>query len=88
MHIDIWGPYHVPTYNNYKYFLTMVDDHSRSTWTHLMSCKSNTLQILQVFVQMVQNQYQTSIKILSSDNGLEFTSHEALAFYQSKGILH
>lgn len=26
VHVDLWGPYHVATHNNYKYFLTLVDD--------------------------------------------------------------
>lgn len=88
LHIDIWGLYHESTYNNYKYFVTMVDDYTRSTWTHLMSSKANTLQILMAFVCMVENQFQTSIKTIRSDNGLEFTSNEAKTFYQSKGIIH
>nr|XP_033515512.1 uncharacterized protein LOC117279972 [Nicotiana tomentosiformis] len=36
LHVDIWPPYHVTTYDNYKYFLTLVDDFSTSTWTHLL----------------------------------------------------
>lgn len=30
-HIDTWGPYKTPTYDGYKYFLTIVDDFSRGT---------------------------------------------------------
>ncbi|XP_019231650.1 PREDICTED: uncharacterized protein LOC109212458 [Nicotiana attenuata] len=31
IHIDTWGPYNTPTYKGEKYFLTVVDDFSRST---------------------------------------------------------
>nr|KYP46926.1 hypothetical protein KK1_031497 [Cajanus cajan] len=31
IHCDVWGPYRHPTYNSMKYFLTLVDDHSRYT---------------------------------------------------------
>ena len=31
LHVDLWGPYATPTYNGYKYFLTIVDDFSRAT---------------------------------------------------------
>lgn len=55
VHVDLWGPYHVATYDGYKYFITLVDDYSRVTWTHLLSCKSNILQIIRIFVTMVQN---------------------------------
>nr|XP_009788648.1 PREDICTED: uncharacterized protein LOC104236429 [Nicotiana sylvestris] len=43
---------------------------------------------VKAFVSMIENQFNTSIKIIRSDNGLEFTSHEASSFYQSKGIIH
>ena len=36
LHVDLWGPYHIPTHDGYHYFLTMVDDYSRSTWTQLL----------------------------------------------------
>ena len=26
IHIDMWGPYRVQTYNDYRYFMTIVDD--------------------------------------------------------------
>ncbi|KAL3346144.1 hypothetical protein AABB24_024872 [Solanum stoloniferum] len=88
LHLDLWGPYHMPTHDHYKYFLTIVDDHSRSTWVHLLSCKSNTLQVIKVFVKLIKTQFQTTIKAIRLDNGLEFTSKEAIFFYQSKGIVH
>ena len=31
LHLDLWGPYHMPTHDHYKYFLTIVDDFSRMT---------------------------------------------------------
>lgn len=31
VHIDVWGPYRVCTYNGFKYFLTLVDDCTRMT---------------------------------------------------------
>lgn len=32
LHIDIWGPYRVPTLSGHRYFLTVVDDHSKMIW--------------------------------------------------------
>uniref|UniRef100_A0A0V0GUF5 Putative ovule protein n=1 Tax=Solanum chacoense TaxID=4108 RepID=A0A0V0GUF5_SOLCH len=56
LHVDMWGPYHTITYNNFKYFITIVDDFNRSTWTHLLSSKSNALQSLKTFIAMIENQ--------------------------------
>ena len=36
IHVDIWGHYSTPSLNGSKYFLTIVDDFSRCTWTFLM----------------------------------------------------
>lgn len=36
VHIATWGPFSVPTIDGYRYFLTIVDDHSRTTWIYLM----------------------------------------------------
>ena len=73
LHIDLWGPYHTPTHDGYHYFLTMVDDYSRSTWTQLLRCKSNALQTIKAFTSFIENQFQTKLKVIRSDNGLEFT---------------
>ncbi|XP_051147040.1 uncharacterized protein LOC127262416 [Andrographis paniculata] len=40
IHVDIWGPYSQASLNGSRYFLTIVDDHSISTWTYLMKLKS------------------------------------------------
>ena len=89
IHIDLWGPYRVQTYNGYKYFMTIVDDYSRSTWTHLLSCKSNALSLIKAFVEMVQTQYHASVQTIRSDNAFELgSSHEATIFFLSKGIVH
>ncbi|CAA7024653.1 unnamed protein product [Microthlaspi erraticum] len=34
--VDVWGPYRLPASCGAVYFLTIVDDYSRSVWTHLM----------------------------------------------------
>ena len=88
LHVDIWGPYQTPTHENFKYFITLVDDFSKSTWTHLLSSKNNAFHILKDFVLMVENQFNTTIKTIRSDNGLEFTSNESTLFFQAKEIIH
>ena len=49
-HCDIWCPYMVPTIADHKYFLTIVDDCTRSTWVYLMKSKSKTRPHLQSFI--------------------------------------
>ena len=36
IHCDIWGSYRIPSYTRANYFLTIVDDFSRSVWVFLI----------------------------------------------------
>ena len=87
VHRDIWGPYNEASSCRAHYFLTIVDDISRATWVYLMINRAETSKLLQDFILMVQNQFGTSIKIIRSDNGSEFTSKTMQQFYEAHGIL-
>ncbi|XP_060212195.1 uncharacterized protein LOC132639793 [Lycium barbarum] len=84
LHLDMWGPYHIPTYDKFKYFLTLVDDFSRSTWTVLLRCKSNVLNTIKAFVTLTENQFATIIKTIGTDNGLKFVNKETTQYFQDK----
>lgn len=84
VHIDVWGPFSIPTHDGFRYFLTIVDDFSRATWVYLLKYKSDVITTFPVFVTMVETQFNRKVKRVRSDNApeLNFTS-----FFQSKGIL-
>ncbi|KAK9705495.1 hypothetical protein RND81_07G061300 [Saponaria officinalis] len=84
VHIDLWGPYKTPNISRAVYFLTLVDDHSRATWTHLLKDKlsDNGTEIVQsgcssLFAQkgIVQ---QTSIPRVPQQNGRVERKHRHL----------
>ena len=50
IHCDIWGPYSEPSSCEAFYFLTIVDDFSRTVWVYLMVKKSEVKSILKNFV--------------------------------------
>ena len=85
VHCDIWGPYSDPTVDGHKYFLTIIDDCTRSTWVYLMKSKSDTRSILQSFYTMIKTQFYKAIKIFRIDNGLEF---QMIEFFKTHGIIH
>ncbi|CAN1758881.1 Retrovirus-related Pol polyprotein from transposon RE1 [Linum perenne] len=85
VHMDIWGSYSVASVGGHRYFLTIVDDHSRYTWVHLIKSKSEVRGLIKDFVAMVKNQYNRVVKVFRTDNGLEFSIPE---FYASHGIEH
>ena len=85
IHCDVWGPYHVPTYNGKKFFLTIVDDHTRFTWTYLLSSKSEATNHVINFFAFVETQFGRAIKQFRSNNAKELALTK---FLQAKGVLH
>ena len=73
------------THDGFKYFLTIVDDATRSTWIYLMKSKADTRPLLISFYNMIVTQFHANIKIIRTDNAPEFFLKE---FYASKGIIH
>jgi len=88
LHVDVWGPYRVPTHDGKMYFLSLVDDHSRYTWLILLTSKSEVIVALRRFLVMIGNIFSASVKILRTDNGCEFFNSQVTEILQSLGILH
>ncbi|KAL0426174.1 UNVERIFIED_CONTAM: Retrovirus-related Pol polyprotein from transposon RE1 [Sesamum radiatum] len=88
IHVDIWGPYYQFSLSGCAYMLTIVDDFSRATWVFLMKHKSQSISILQNFYQMILTQFDKMIKVVRTDNGLEFLSEQCQSFFLTKGVIH
>ena len=88
LHIDIWGPYKIPSLTGARFFLTIVDDFSRATWTFLLHHKTDIFHIFSTFLTMVPTQFKTRVKTIHSDNGGEFLSTCFKTLHHSYGIIH
>ena len=53
VHVDIWGPYSVPSLNGSKYLLTNMDNYNKCTWVYLMKSKFDTSILTQNFFHVV-----------------------------------
>ena len=53
-----------------------------------MAHKSNAFPLLKAFVLFVKQQFGTHVKIIRSDNAMEFKATSAVEFYTAKGIIH
>ena len=74
--------------NKCKYFLTIVDDHSRVVWTYLMPSKIHTSSNIKTFCAYVKNHFNTTIKTIRTDNGTEFLNETLRSCFTTHGILH
>ena len=50
--------------------------------------KGEASKLLQNFVIIVKTQLERNVKIIRSDNGLEFISGPMKCFYEEKGTIH
>ncbi|XP_015167795.1 uncharacterized protein [Solanum tuberosum] len=76
IHADVWGPYRVCNPDGSRYFLTLVDDHSRMTWIFLLKLKSDVIVILKQLFALIKPQFSATVKVFRSDNGTEFFNSE------------
>ncbi|CAH9080868.1 unnamed protein product [Cuscuta epithymum] len=88
VHSDIWGASRVPTIKGKRWFVTIIDDHTRVTWVFLIKEKSEVEKVFRDFYAMVQTQFNTNIKMVRSDNGREYFSQTLNSFFAEKGIIH
>ena len=85
VHCDIWGPFHEPTVEGFRYFLTLVDDCSRATWVYLLKTKSDAKEVIPKFFTLVNTQFEAKIKNFRSNNAPEL---QFLDFFASLGVTH
>ena len=86
IHLDLWGPYRETAFCGSRYFLTIVDDHSRAVWLYLLSDKTMVSEQIHNFLTMIERQLSKKVKVIRSDNGTEFTCLSR--FFREQGILH
>ncbi|KAM2573952.1 hypothetical protein TB2_005960 [Malus domestica] len=87
VHSDIWGPTS-ESFDGYKYFITFVDDYSKTTWLYLLKSKSEVMEVFKDFHNLVKNHFSSQIKTLRSDNGTEYTSQVMTQYLSNNGIIH
>ncbi|KAL0285929.1 UNVERIFIED_CONTAM: Retrovirus-related Pol polyprotein from transposon RE2 [Sesamum angustifolium] len=88
VHSDIWGPCLFESLRGFRYFITFVDDYSRMTWDYLLKDRSQVPTIITSFYNEIYTQFSVNIRILRTDNVLEFVQKSVSDFCNSKGILH
>ena len=69
IHTDICGPLNIPCLSGEKYFITFIYDFSRYGYVYLIHEKSQTVDILEVYITEVERQLDRKVKIVRSDRG-------------------
>jgi hypothetical protein len=69
VHNDVFGPMLVPSLGKYVYYVSFIDDFLRNTWIYFLGKKSKVSEKFKQFKDLVENQVEKRIKVLSTDNG-------------------
>ncbi|KAM2621688.1 hypothetical protein TB2_026408 [Malus domestica] len=87
VHSDIWGPATLESFDGYRFFISFIDDFSRTTFVYLLKFKHEAFQCFKNFHNLVQNHFNSNIGILRSDNGSEYSSKIMTTYLSEHGIL-
>ena len=86
--MDLFGPTTYKFFGGNLYCLVIIDDYSRYTWTFFLEDKSKTMVIFKTFVKQAQNEFESSIVKVWSDNGTEFRNTQVEEFCNDISIKH
>ncbi|GJR58747.1 putative ribonuclease H-like domain-containing protein [Tanacetum coccineum] len=86
LHMDLFGLTSIKSINHASYCLVITDDCTRFSWVFFLGTKDETSGILQNFIRHIENQLNHRVKIIRSDNGIEFKNRDMLEFCGNKGI--
>ncbi|XP_060957927.1 retrovirus-related Pol polyprotein from transposon RE2 isoform X2 [Cannabis sativa] len=84
VHTDLWGPSHILSKENYRYYIVFIDDYSRFSWIFPLSIKSQAFETFIKFKSLVEKQFNLPIKAVQADGGGEFRPFER--FLADQGI--
>ena len=72
LHMDLFGPVNIMSISKKKYFLVIVDDFTRFSWTFFLHSKDEASQLIINHIKAVDNESKWNVKKIRSDNGTEF----------------
>lgn len=88
IHSDLCGPMESESFTKAKYFVTFIDDYSRLVFTYFLVNKSDAFEKFKEFKEYVENATGKKIKILRTDNGLEYCNSKFNELCKASGIKH
>ncbi|GJZ06038.1 retrotransposon protein, putative, ty1-copia subclass [Tanacetum coccineum] len=87
IHADVCGPFRIVSREDASYFITFTDEFNRHGYVYLMKHKHEVFEAFKVFHNEVENQLKKKIKVVWSDRGGEYLSHEFIDHMKSCGIV-
>ena len=86
VHSDICGPITPHSNGGKRYIITFIDDYSRRIWVYFLQEKSEAFVAFKSYKALVEKEVGNPIKVLRTDRGGEYNSHEFSNFCENHGI--
>nr|GEY93855.1 zinc finger, CCHC-type [Tanacetum cinerariifolium] len=83
---DLCGPITPPTPSGKKYIFLLVDDYLRYMWVYFLSTKDQAFDTFKEYKKTIEKELRTTLKMLRTDRGGEFTSDEFTQYCKENGI--
>jgi transposase InsO family protein len=87
VHADLWGPFWKHSFGGCHYMLTIIGDYSRRVFPYFLKHKSDAFDAFKAWKVMVEKQTERKVKILCTDNGMEFCLNEFKLLCRKEGIV-
>ena len=68
--------------------MSFIDEFTRKMWIYFIKQKSEVFNIFKKFKLLSEKQSDEVIKVLRTDGGGEYNSHEFQVFCDEEGIIH
>ncbi|CAI7811690.1 unnamed protein product, partial [Closterium sp. NIES-53] len=89
VHMDVVGRTRAPSLSGSRYFLTIVDDHTRVVWVYPLKTKGEVAAaVLKEWMPRAQRESGHKVKVIRTDNGGEVIGADFEVVLKKKGIEH
>ncbi|CAI7903761.1 unnamed protein product [Closterium sp. NIES-54] len=86
VHMDLVGPTRAPSLLGSRYFLTIVDDHTRAMWVYPLKTKGEVaVAVLKEWMPRAQRESGHKVKVIRTNNGGEFIGADFESVLKKKG---
>jgi len=87
IHVDLCEM-NIKSLGGAKYFLLFKDDFLHYRTVYFLKTKNEAVSKLDIFMKMVENQFERKVKCLRSDNGKEIKNAETQNLLEELGVFH
>lgn len=88
VHADVCGPMEQVSLGGARYFLLLKVDYSAYKSAFFIKNKSDVKECIEKFIARAERETGCKLKVLRTDNGLEFVNSELKIMLENRGIVH